>query len=272
MSPQPERNESQAAFVAALLDPAAPPPEGLAPTGGAAPVKRFNVYRNNVVHSLCAALGQGFPALKRLLGAPRFQALAVAFVRAHPPRSPLMFAYGEALPAFLLHDFEPTRGLPVLADLARLELSRRESYHAADAKPLDAEAFGAALSGRAADAIVAARLTLHPSLRLVVSRWPILRIWSSLQADDAAAEAMFAGLAALTPGDAAAHGALTLRPALALSTREVSRGVAAFLTVLGDGRSIGDAAAAAAIRDQDFDLAQALGGAIAAGAIIDVAL
>ena len=44
------------AFAAALLDPGLPPPEGLITWNGSDPVRRFAVYRNNVIVSLVDAL------------------------------------------------------------------------------------------------------------------------------------------------------------------------------------------------------------------------
>ena len=50
------------AFGAVLLDPERATPRGVTGPHGKAAQKRFNVYRNNVTHSLVTALTEIFPA------------------------------------------------------------------------------------------------------------------------------------------------------------------------------------------------------------------
>lgn len=161
-------------FRDALLDPARPLPEGITdPQGNPAP-KRFAVYRNNVTVGLAQALDQSFPVLRKLLGADFFAALARSFLRAHPPSSPVMMAYGDAMPDFLAA-FEPVAHLPYLPDVARLEIAIRQSYHAADAAPLPLERFHDLTPGQ----LASARVTFAPALRLIRSAWPVHAIWAT---------------------------------------------------------------------------------------------
>ncbi|MBV7410287.1 DNA-binding domain-containing protein [Maritimibacter sp. DP1N21-5] len=143
-------------------------PQGLAAADGAI-AARFGVYRNNVMSSLATALEDGFPTVARLTGQAFFRAMAVAFVRAHPPGSPILARYGEAFPDFL-SDFPPIAHLPYLPDVARLELALRHAYHAADAPPVPQ----AALSN---PEIGTARLGLAPAVAVLSSRYPIHAIW-----------------------------------------------------------------------------------------------
>ncbi|MGC9417482.1 MAG: DNA-binding domain-containing protein [Rhodovulum sp.] len=164
----------QDVFAAALMDPGADRPGGLTGARGGPAGRRFDVYRNNVVASLIEALETGFPVVRALVGAAFFRAMAGDFVRAHPPRSPLLMLYGEALPGFLGR-FDPVAHLPYLPDIARLELALRESYHAADAPAVDP----GALAALPPAALAHARLTLAPSVRLLRSNWPIHAIWQA---------------------------------------------------------------------------------------------
>lgn len=168
------------AFRNALLDPEAPVPAGLVDPEGRPAPRRFAVYRNNVVVGLTGALEIGFPVVRKLVGDEFFAAMAREHLRHAPPRSPLMMFYGIDFPAFL-EKFPPVAHLPYLADVARLELAMRDSYHAADAAPMPA----AALAGVPAAEVGEARLHLAPSLRLIRSAWPIHGIWSA-NARDAA--------------------------------------------------------------------------------------
>lgn len=139
--------------------------------------RRFAVYRNNVAHSLGRALAARYPVIERLLGAEYFAALAREFVTAHPPASPMLFRWGEAFSGFL-RDFPPLRDLPYLPEVARLEWLRGEAYHAADARPADAGALA-----RAAEAPALALAQLHPSVRLLKSRFAAVTIWQANQPD-----------------------------------------------------------------------------------------
>lgn len=163
---------SQLAFSHALLRPDSPvPPELRQPDGGVAE-KRFDVYRNNVVSSLVDAVVAGFPALHRLLGDEYLRALAAAYVREHPPVSPILARYGESLPAFV-QGFALLAGYPYLADVARLELALRASHNAADAPSRAA----AQLDGLDAEQLMQLVPVAHPSLQLLASDWPVFDLW-----------------------------------------------------------------------------------------------
>ncbi len=180
----------QHAFGAALLDPASPLPADLARVNGAAPRKRFAVYRNNVAASLIAALGEAFPTVRKLVGEAFFKAAATVFTRAHPPTTPVMLTYGAAFPTWIA-DFPPAASAPYLADVARLEWALRRAYHAEDAPALGADAFRSMTAGRAEEAVAALRLRAHPAAGVVASPYPIYDIWARVSGfvDEATAPA-----------------------------------------------------------------------------------
>lgn len=162
----------QDAFLAALLDPARPAPEGLTDGRGRPAGKRFDVYRNNVVVSLTAALRAAFPVITRLLGRANMDRLARDYLTGHLPETPRMMFFGQAFPGYLQARADLAH-LGYLADVARLELALRESYHAADAAPMPPEDLAALPP---AD-LMRARLRPVPALRLLRSPWPIHAIW-----------------------------------------------------------------------------------------------
>lgn len=162
----------QTAFSAALLTPDAAVPVGLVDPMGRTDPKRFSVYRNNVAASLTRVLEAGFPVVRRLVGEVFFTAMAGEFIRAHPPKARMMMLYGAEFAPFLAR-FPPIAHLGYLPDIARLEQAIRESYHAADAVPVDP----GILAGLGEQGLPAARFELAPSVRLIRSPWPIHAIW-----------------------------------------------------------------------------------------------
>jgi hypothetical protein len=240
---------SQTAFREALLDPARAVPDGLTDPAGRPAGKRFDVYRNNVVASLSDALATGFPVVARLLGPENFRALAVAYSRAHPPRTPLMMHMGGDLPGFL-EGFAPLARHGYLPDIARLELALRESYHAADAAPVMPDAF-ATLD---AAALAGTRLRFAPAMRLVTSRWPIVQIWRF----------NMEGGPQPQPGPEAA---LVTRPAFDPRIDALSPGGAVLVSGLRSGAPLGPAAEAAAGAEPDFEPQVTLGALFAGHAI-----
>lgn len=162
-------------FARSLIDPDRAVPDGL--TGDPA---RFNVYRNNVAVGLQDILGETFPVVRELVGDEFFSAMARAFIQALPPRSPVLIDYGGGFADFI-DGFTPARSLPYLADVARLEWARHESYHAADAEPASIDV----LTGGNPSDIENLRFQMHPSLRLMRSDWPVASIWQAHQANTA---------------------------------------------------------------------------------------
>lgn len=169
----PSHAELVTAFGRGLRDGAPPACVTACPPGEVA--RRFAVHANNVAQGLTRALASRFPVILRLVGEDFFQPLARAFIEAHPPASPVLLAWGGEFAPFL-EGFPPVRGLPYLADVARIEMARGRAFHAADRAPLPPEALA-----RAAQHPGRARLGLHPSVQLVRSRWAAVSIWQANQ-------------------------------------------------------------------------------------------
>lgn len=254
----PRRTEDQGAFVAAIFNPEQAVPEGLTSRTGARPLKRFNVYRNNVFVSLIEALEGRFPAVCRLVGEEFFRATARAFIENHPPRSPVLLHYGGEFPGFL-DGFEPAVSVPYLADVARLEWAWNEAYHAPDASPLSADEMSALASADIANATI----TLHPSLRFVASSFPVVMLWTAMTDETDLDENTL---------DAGPEDALVLRPELDVEVRQLPVGAVTFIASLGAGKTLLEAAEAAGAENSEFDLSANLAGLMQCGAICDIAL
>ena len=205
--------------------------------------ERFlTVYRDNTAKGLVSALASRYPVVKRLVGNNFFRTMAHAYLAAEPPRSPIMLYYGENLPRFI-ETHEPAQPVPYLAAIARLECARGLAYHAPSAGTVSATAFAAVSAEQ-----LTQRVTLHPSVSIVTSPYPIYSIWSVNQTR--------APTVPINPW--APEAALIARP---LNTVEVTRlrpGEAEFLRSLADGASISDALETALGIWVDFDAPQAL--------------
>ena len=169
---------TEAEIVSALLDPKAPLPAGLRRSDGQASLKRFSVYRNTVVVGLTENLKAGFPVVCKLVGSAFFEAMAAAFVRRHPPRSRIMMLYGDEFAGFM-GGFPAIADLAYLPDVARLEQTLRESYHAANVSPVSPET----LRSLSEATLLGSRIAFAPSVKLVRSLYPIHAIWRANVAD-----------------------------------------------------------------------------------------
>jgi hypothetical protein len=234
-------------FAAGLLDPDVEAPENLTGPAGAPAIKRYGVYRNNVVVGLMEAMRTAFPSLLAIMGQSDFDVAARNFVYFHPPKSPMMQAYGDEFAAFLA-GFPPLAKAPWLADVARAERAFLDAAHAADADPLDAAAL------READAM-ALTFAPHPALALIRSRYPVHSLFR------------FRDGAPDSEVDLAQPQCLMVtRPALEATVRELSIVAHDFLARLAAGKTLGDAVADTLQTDPDFNPAEALASAFSSGA------
>jgi hypothetical protein len=213
----------QSDFAQALLDPEAAMPAGIIDPEGRPAPKRFAVYRNNVTSGLGIALEAAFPAVKSLVGDEFFRAMALAFLRQHPPRSRIMMLYGGEFPSFI-KGFAPAASLGYLPDVARLEQTLRESYHSADAPGLSAATIAAIPQYRWPDL----QLRLSPALRVIRSDWPILSIWR-------------AAVKAGPSPQMRAEDVIILRPEFDPEPQVLPQGGADFVEALQDGLSFQEA-------------------------------
>lgn len=169
----------QEAFAAMLDDPA----DDAAITGhllaagpDAALQERLGLYRGNVRASRRAALASAYPVLAALVGDAYFDALALAYARAHPSRDADLNRFGASLPIFI-ERYETDARYAYFGDVARLEWTLHVAAFAADAEPL-APAQWQAIG---AERLMSARLAVHPACAALASRYAALAIWRAHQ-------------------------------------------------------------------------------------------
>ena len=229
-------------------------PEGISGRNGAGAARRFNVYRNNHIAGLATALEMTFPVVRQLVGDVFFRAAATDYVHGNPPRTPVLLLYGEGFGDFL--DELPAAGrFPYLGDMARLEWARTFALHAGDAVPARVQI----LSRIPEPELSGTRLTLHPSVRTLESRWPVLSIWQDCLSDDGPGK----------PDMGRTERLLVLRPESEVMTHRLDDGGYTLLHSLAQGFPLGAAAEHAVSRVPDLDLSEQLVLLFEYGAVVE---
>ena len=219
-------------------------------------VERIQIYRNNVFLGLEGALAAVYPVVKRLVGDAYFRQVARRHIREYPSRSGNLHDFGRELPA-LLQALPDLGGLPYLGDVASLEWSRHEAFHAADATSLDIERL-AALNE---DARARLRFDLHPAMRLVASRFPILSIWEANQQQEAHMPEIDLAMGA--------DWLLVHRRGLECTIERLAPGEFSLLAALAARLPLADACDAATAAEPEVDIGPAMGRLVARGLLID---
>jgi Putative DNA-binding domain len=240
-----------AEFSAGLLNPEHPVP--LMVKGQIE--RRYAVYRNNVTAGLVRALEENFPVVRKLLGEEYFAGFVRDFAQSHPPQSPLMFQYGSNFPQ-ALECSEDLSGYPYLADVAQLEILWRESYYAADATSLTADA----LASVDPENLFDCRFKMHPAARLIRSPFAIHSIFA---ANKPGAEGHV--LNPLQP-----QCILLTRPDYEVAIHATSHAQFEFFRALLNGECLGDALDIVATVEPNFDLPGTLALMLQSGAFQSV--
>jgi hypothetical protein len=217
----------------------------------------FSIYRNTIIKGCIDALQANYPTIERLVGTEWFRAAAAVYVRETRPISVSMMEYGASFPDFLAI-FEPAKGLPYLADVARLDRDWIEAHTARDQASLDPAALG-----RLAPEELG-RTVLRP---LQAARWrwfadqPIYTIWSVNRAGESLADDI----------EWQGEGALLVRCDGIVSWRAIGLGACAFLDACAAGVPLEQAANLALEAQPAIDIAQLLSDLLTAGVFADVA-
>ena len=134
---------------------------------------RWHVYAHGYLARIAEVLGLEYAAIRRIVGADAFEALAGRYLGVFPPRSFDLSRAGDRLAAFLEFD-RLTVDLPFLPDLARLERTLSTSFVAADGEP----ARWKELRLRSPEELLALRFGLLPGVAALRSRWPLDELWA----------------------------------------------------------------------------------------------
>ncbi|MBM3394887.1 MAG: DUF2063 domain-containing protein [Betaproteobacteria bacterium] len=254
----PSLLEAQERFATAVLSAENPDAPDLIEHGALSPATRLEIYRNNVLSNYRNALRDTFPVIVKLVGDESFNACARRYTRETVSRSGDLHDYGESFGDFLRH-FEPAQSLAYLGDVADMEWCMHRVFHAADVEPLDLGDFAAIEQAR----WPALMLTPSPALRLMASRFPIVRIWRLCMQSERE-EGVSVDL------DNGGEDVVILRRGFEVTLEALPSANFQALSVLVEGKPLGNAVDVALEVDPDFDLPAFLHSHVLSGAFVGV--
>jgi hypothetical protein len=204
---------------------------------GMTPAERLEVYREQYWLRHERNLADDYPTLAWAIGgAGAFAALAREYLAAFPPRTWDLQRLGADMPAFVGGRAPAGGGAGAHAmacDAARLDWAFMEVFDAPDAPPFDPRV----LASTPEDAWPGARVLLHPSVRRLALRHPLLAVRDALKA----------GEAGVAPPAARATPAVVWRdPACFPRSVEIEAPALALLERLAGGEPLGPACEAVA--------------------------
>lgn len=187
------------------------------------------------------ALAARFPVVRQLAGEESFVACARRFVLAQPRREPMQVDIGATFAGFV-RTLGADACFAYIADIAELEHACGRALIAPDTPSQPADAFAGGLSE-----FGARRVTLHPSVALTRSRFPVVSVWEAVQRG-----------ASVPVVDCGAECALISASQGQVQVGKLPPGCFTFLTLMSQGAQIGRAAECAAAAVPGFDIAAGL--------------
>jgi hypothetical protein len=130
--------------------------------------ERIGIYADAYFYRLLECITEDFPATLAVLGADNFEALVKEYLLEHPPTEPSLFYAGLYLADFL-NDHSFAERWPFVADLAKLERTVLDVFHATNAPTLSLETLRAVPS----EEWPSLKLRTHSAVGIVHSEWRI---------------------------------------------------------------------------------------------------
>lgn len=170
----------QRRFIAAIIEGDEAFAAGVTGGGRLSPAAAVGVYRRAYPARLTEALGETYERVWRVLGDDDFFATCAAFVAASRSTSYNLSDYGREFPAFL--EKRPELGhAPFLGDLARLEWTFKELFHAKSPAGLPPEELARVATPNA-------RFVFGGATALLALGHRVHAVWTRDLEDDAALE------------------------------------------------------------------------------------
>ncbi len=138
----------------------------------------LSVYQHAYIARLVEALAEEYEKLAAFLGDDQYNAMACAYIKAHPSQSPNMRWLGQWLPEFLRTN-NPYRETLTLAELATLERALNDAFDGEDASRLQLSE----LARVAADDWPALTFEAHPTVQRFNHVTNACDIWRALHSE-----------------------------------------------------------------------------------------
>lgn len=209
---------------------------------------RLQIYRNNIFITLTETLRLVYPYVEKIVGADFFDAVAARYIQRH-------VSCIDQFPDFLA-TFPETISLPYLTEIAQLEWTCYQVFHAPDDTPLfDFTALKNITERQYAEI----KFHLHPAVRVMTFQYPVYRIWQLCRQENNSDETI----------DLAEGGVdlLIRRRDYEVDFHVLSKSEFVLLHALSAEKTFGEACAVALRVEPDFDVSHTLQKHIARGVI-----
>ncbi len=221
---------------------------------GVRPQGNLQIYQNNLFSNVTRALRTTYPLIVKLVGDEFFPLAARAYCKQYPSRSHNLDDYGAYFGSFLA-EFEPTRSLIYLPEVAEFEWACHEASFAVEHAPLAIEA----LQKVTPDLYEHLHFILHPMIRVMKCDFPLLRIIELCKGEINEEINLESGGVNL----------LISRKDNSLSLIQLSDADCQFLTLISENNSLKDALEATLALDSEFRLEEKLPLWVQQGVIVD---
>jgi hypothetical protein len=138
--------------------------------------ERVNIYTTAYFYRLLDCLYEEFPATSGVLGSDNFAALVQDYLLVCPPTEPSIFHAGRHLYGFL-RNHPLAKRWPFISELARLERTILDVFHAANAIALSAEAMRTIPSQQWSTV----SLKTHPAVELLHNDWRVTDVMGAVE-------------------------------------------------------------------------------------------
>jgi len=206
--------------------------------------ERLAVYRHNVFQSLHNVLADVYPLVEKLVGEQFLADMVREYISKNLPEVACLNSYGVTFPDFI-EQFTPAKTLPYLVDVARMEWALNEADHAKDDEALDVME----LRNMAPDRLENLVFFFRESVRFIDSNFPLFEVREFCLQDRPEGELDI---------DQGGAKLMVFRPSLGVQMVKLEPDEYKFLTLLQEGKTIGNVSKTILQDNPDYNIEQNL--------------